>query len=94
MSSTFQPKTYQKRPVRIQAIQLTKENIKAVSFWCGGYPGVDYDAITRDGEMVWINIPTLEGTMRAIEGDYVIKGVKGEFYPCKAEIFRETYQDV
>ena len=37
-------------------------------------------------------IPTLEGTMRADVGDWIIRGVQGEFYPCKPEIFKETYE--
>jgi len=46
----------------------------------------------------WINgeliIPTLEGTITASKGDYIIKGVQGEFYPCKPDIFAETYERV
>ena len=42
---------------------------------------------------VGLNIPTLEGVMRASEGDYVIKSTRGEFYPCKAGIFYETYEE-
>lgn len=38
-------------------------------------------------------IPTLEGEMRANEGDYIIKGIHGEFYPCKQDIFEESYDD-
>ncbi len=41
-----------------------------------------------------ISIATLEGTMEAIPGDYIIRGVKGEFYPCKPDIFSETYDAV
>lgn len=41
-----------------------------------------------------VKIKTLEGVMNAIQGDYIIKGVKGEIYPCKAEVFKETYQYV
>ena len=41
-----------------------------------------------------ILIPTLEGNMRALPGDYIIKGVQGEFYPCKPDIFEATYDAV
>jgi hypothetical protein len=46
--------------------------------------------------MGWVGlvIPTLEGNMLAVENDYVIKGVHGEFYPCKPDIFKETYEAV
>ncbi len=39
-----------------------------------------------------IPITTLEGTMRASEGDYIIRGIKGEYYPCKPDIFEASYQ--
>lgn len=39
-------------------------------------------------------IPTLEGTMRAGVGDWIIRGIKGELYPCKDDIFRATYEPV
>ena len=39
-----------------------------------------------------ITIKTLEGWMRAIKGDYIIKGIRGEFYPCKADIFEDSYE--
>ena len=41
-----------------------------------------------------ITVHTLEGDMVANEGDYIIKGIKGEFYPCKPDIFKETYEEV
>lgn len=44
--------------------------------------------------LVDIAIDTLEGTMRVDYGDYIIKGVKGEFYPCKSDIFLATYEEV
>ena len=43
---------------------------------------------------IGLRIPTLEGTMLAIEGDYIIKGIAGELYPCKAHIFESTYDPV
>ena len=44
------------------------------------------------GEVLYIEIDTLEGTMRANLGDFIIKGVQGEFYPCKPDIFEQTYE--
>lgn len=49
----------------------------------------DFDPFTGD-----ILITTLEGVMHASNGDYIIRGVKGEFYPCKPDIFRATYEEV
>lgn len=42
----------------------------------------------------YVKIETLEGTMRANVGDYIIKGINGEFYPCKPDIFMKTYEEV
>ncbi|MEI3611620.1 hypothetical protein [Pseudogracilibacillus sp. SO30301A] len=44
------------------------------------------------GERIGLVIPTLEGDMLAVENDYIIKGVNGEFYPCKPDIFEKTYE--
>lgn len=85
---------WRKRPVTVEANLLTKENAEAVALWCGGQLVTEYDALDPTQSFVGINIPTLEGVMRASEGDYVIKGVQGEFYPCKPGIFTSTYERV
>lgn len=85
---------YRKKAVAIEANELTKENAEAVALWCGGRLVEEMDAINLDKKYVAINIPTLEGVMRASEGDFVIKGVQGEFYPCKPGIFHATYDKV
>jgi hypothetical protein len=80
---------YRKKPVVIEAIRMAEpETPESVARWCGGK--VVGDGIT--GHSYEVEITTLEGTMRAVVGDYVIKGVKGEFYPCKADIFAATYE--
>lgn len=43
---------------------------------------------------MWLEIETLEGIMRANPGDFIIKGIKGEIYPCKADIFQASYDEV
>lgn len=79
---------YIKKPVAIEAIQVvdTKpETITMISKFMGG-------CCTEDsGEGFFILIETLEGTMRAGIEDWIIKGVNGEFYPCKPDIFEKTY---
>jgi hypothetical protein len=85
---------YQKKPVIVQATQLSPATAKDLAEWCGGQLVEELDAEDPSKKFVAINIPTLEGVMRASEGDFVIKGVKGEFYPCKADIFEDTYQKV
>ena len=80
---------YRKKPVEIEAIQLTRENACEVLTFCNS--SGDIVASNDDGT---ISIKTLEGTMIANIGDYVIKGVAGEFYPCKPAIFETTYEPV
>lgn len=82
---------YTMKAVTIEANLLTKDNAEAIAVWCGGRLVEEMDAQTPTDKYVGINIPTLEGVMRASEGDYIIKGVKGEFYPCKPDIFLATY---
>lgn len=48
----------------------------------------------QDGEAIGLNIPTLEGVMVASENDWIIKGVNGEFYPCKPDIFEKAYEKI
>lgn len=79
---------YKKKPVVIEAQQLTEENLESLEIWCGG--SIKGFKLPR-WERV-IDIGTLEGEMRANIGDYIIKGIKGEFYPCKPDIFSETYE--
>ena len=63
-----------------------------VARWCGGRIGSEAKASDHTDVAYWIDIPTLEGVMKASPGDYIIKGVQGEFYPCKADIFEATYE--
>lgn len=83
---------YRKKPVVIEAIQWNGANhlLPQTPFMqgSGAYLCKKYSPI---GDIV---IPMLEGEMRARPGDYIIKGIKGEFYPCKEEIFQATYEKV
>ncbi|WP_148310195.1 hypothetical protein [Nocardia otitidiscaviarum] len=77
---------YIKKPVVIEAMHFeTTRLASAIADWCGG---------NNDARPDQIQIPTLEGVMTANVGDWVIRGVKGEFYPCRDDIFRETYEQV
>jgi len=82
---------YQKKPVVIDAIQFLDEaqRICEISNFAGDIIRVDY----ADPNNPVLKIDTLEGTMTAKIGDYIIKGVKGEFYPCKPDIFEQTYEE-
>ncbi|WP_119697014.1 hypothetical protein [Microbacterium halotolerans] len=123
------PQRFRKKPVEIEAMQLTRENVADVAAWCGGRvikqvkPGDPTDVYVaawcggrvieqvKPGDptdvYVGLDIPTLEGTMRAetfhwstwdgtryVGGDWIIRGVQGEFYPCKPDIFEATYEAV
>lgn len=81
-------KQYRKKPVVIEAVQFTGDNHKEVVEFA---PVAGY--VTLNG-VTSLAIPTLEGTMNAVAGDYIIKGVQGEFYPCKPDIFTATYEEV
>jgi hypothetical protein len=77
---------YRKKPVVIEAIQLTADNTDALAEFCGDQ--LKWHPLTG------VVIETLEGNMLASKGDYIIKGIKGEFYPCKPDIFEATYEKV
>lgn len=81
----------QKKPVTIEYVLLlaNEKNLKNVQTFLQG-SGATY-GIGLSNRVEEVNIPTLEGTMTANVGDYIIKGVHGEFYPCKPDIFKETY---
>jgi len=87
---------FRKKPVVIEAKQWdgSLHSTEIITQWCGGR--YDYEAKPSDHTDVaeWISIPTLEGVMKAIPGDWIIKGVAGEFYPCKPEIFKATYEEI
>ena len=81
---------FRKKPVVIEAEQFTQENKnRAFGFvTCNTSPDTDADGLPT------LKIQTLEGVMTARLGDWIIKGIKGEFYPCKPDIFTETYEPV
>src|SRR4051794_26433573 len=83
---------FQKKPIMIEAQQLTRENGQQLAEWSGGAWVDLYGRGDRGEDISHIRIETLEGTMRAALGDFIIKGVKGEFYPCKPDIFADTYK--
>ena len=75
---------FQKKPVVIEAIQWTGNNFNEICEFC--------DNCEQVGAK--LTIPTLEGDHTASKGDWIIKGVKGEFYPCKPDIFEQTYDKI
>lgn len=86
-------KKYRKKPVVIEALQFIDEVDRLVElseFIDNQDLRVDY----KDPENPVLKLDTLEGVMTASIGDYIIKGVNGEFYPCKPDIFLKTYDEV
>ncbi|KKM65389.1 hypothetical protein LCGC14_1491890 [marine sediment metagenome] len=95
---------FRKKPVVIEAVQLRWDTWSEMCDFAGvgklvdGKPegcyidggGQSTDAHT---EVMGLRIPTLEGLMVAREGDWIIRGVKGELYPCKPDIFEATYEE-
>lgn len=79
---------FRKKPVIIEAIQYNGSNDEEIIRF------TNMTAIKRPSELKSIRIPTLEGDHIANVGDWIIKGIKGEFYPCKPDIFKETYENV
>jgi hypothetical protein len=82
---------FRKKPVVIEAKQLTRENGHELAAWCLGTWVDLYGRGDRGEDISHVAIQTLEGRMRADLDDWIIKGVKGEFYPCKPDIFEATY---
>lgn len=75
---------YRKKPVVVEAVQWNGNNHKEVIDFAENK--IWFDALGN----IWI--ATLEGDMVAKKGDYIIKGAQGEYYPCKLDIFAETYE--
>ena len=92
---------YRKKPVIIEAIQFNVDNFDTVCDFMGETPvpkinpdfGLDENGNTNE-PYLGVYIQTFEGKMLASYGDYIIKGVNGEFYPCKPDIFEKTYDIV
>lgn len=78
---------FKKKPVVIEAHRVNlyddPESTKKLASWCGG-------ELLHNG----IVIHTLEGNMTAVDGDWIIRGIAGEFYPCKPDVFKNSYEQV
>ena len=87
---------YRKIPVTIEAIRWTGENIKEVKEFAGPNALIhyQYSGIAPDMPNVVLVLNTLEGEMHVSKGYYIIKGVDGEVYGCRPDIFEKTYEEV
>ena len=92
---------YRKKPVTVEAVQWTGDNLQEVIKFTGLHPKFnewfdsfeEYERYVKSDNNIF-KIFTLEGTMKASIGDYIIKGVNGENYPCKPDIFERTYEKI
>ena len=87
---------FRKKPVVIEAILFDGKNINEVLTWVGNSAERELIGHQKFGNVHSGNliIHTLEGNHTANIGDWIIKGIKGEFYPCKPDIFEQTYEEV
>ena len=89
---------YKTKPVEIEAIQWTGLNLEEIKQFVG--ESLEYNiwdsawdwAVGKGGPHIYMKIYTLEGDMNASVGDYIIKGLRGEFYPCKPDVFEKKYE--
>lgn len=92
---------FRKKPVTIAAIQWTGTNFDEVKAFfgedakkCSNLVEVGLDGKVKNTIKGNLTIETLEGNHIALPGDFIIRGVKGEYYPCKPDIFEQTYEVV
>lgn len=86
---------YRKKPVVVEAVRFTTKTgvgFNRAKRFAGSY-FMEHQEHYASEDMIYY-IRTLEGDMKISEGDYIIKGVQGEFYPCKPDIFDQTYEMV
>jgi hypothetical protein len=84
-------KTAKAKPVEIQYIKLTKNNIDDVFDLIGEHAYIETNLLNFKRSLI---IETKEGEMKAKPGDYIIKGIIGEFYPCKSSVFKAKYETI
>lgn len=84
---------YRKKPVEIEALQFL-DDVDRITELSNFIDDQDLRVSYKDPKNPKLLLKTLEGVMEASVGDYIIRGVHGEFYPCKPDIFKETYEEV
>lgn len=88
---------FRKKPVVIEAFQFlgSQESARDIQTWVRGLGGnisIDTNLTLAGTDIISLRVHTWEGVMHAEEGDWVIKGVKAEFYPCKPDVFVISYE--
>jgi hypothetical protein len=86
---------FRKRPVVIDAVQWTGKNVEEIRTFTNNKGHVRIEVEKNEPVVTnFLSILTMEGEMTASIGDWIIKGVEGEFYPCKPDIFYKTYEKI
>lgn len=88
---------FRKKPVEIEAVRWTGDNLREVIAFTGRHESAADWTWKQFEDVVAIKglkLFTLEGPLMAAVGDWIIKGIKGEFYPCKPDVFAATYEPV
>ncbi|PCJ96713.1 MAG: hypothetical protein COA52_00465 [Hyphomicrobiales bacterium] len=84
---------YRKKPIVIEACQITITNFDKPSWWPNWLQSALYESNIKYNDKTLL-ITTTEGVLQAALGDYIIQGIQGELYPCKPDIFEATYEIV
>jgi len=89
-----EPRTYYKKPVAVEAMRYDGTNAAAVVAWAAMYPArYGASSLNMRRSATEIVVYTLEGVMYASPGDWMVKGVRGEFYPVKDAVFKASYEE-
>lgn len=85
-------KKYKTKPCEIEAIQFTRYNFQEIYEFTNGTVR-DLEIERCPNGKAFCTVDTLEGPMRATENDYIIRGLRGEYYPCKPDVFIKKYEE-
>lgn len=93
------PHQFRKKPVIIEAIQYNNLNRAEIETFVGKKLNQELESETaylagQGSPKFSLSIDTMEGVMKAMPNDWIIKGINGEFYPCKHDVFEKTYEPV
>lgn len=83
---------YRTKPCEIEAVQWNGTNEEEILLFTNGYASFFPKHLGNVDDMKVLYIYTLEGTMEANIGDYIIRGLRGEYYPCKYDVFNQKYE--
>lgn len=85
---------FRRRPVDIEARQVTPDTVADIVAWCGGVQVEEQDALDPNRTYVGVNVPTLSGVVRVSEGDYVAKSPQGGFFAASAMELHANFEEV